>query len=215
MRKLSADELATARDREDWGTLWLAARPLVKFTIRRMIHRGEVDPSRWIDADLRQEGLLAAGIAVRSWNTIEGAFSTWVSANVRGALLKAGNKEARSGFGGLGDTPFVVSGQEKLHDENYEDDDDDAEAVKQDLFVYEEDEVFLSPVTAAERANAVRLLAQLDPVDEEIARRLFGVDCGQQTERETAVAMGISRRRVRLLAERLGRFTKSAGAIPG
>lgn len=214
MRKLNNDELAQAHDRQDWHALWLAARPLVKFTFRRMIQRGEVDPARWSDPDINQEGLLAAGLAVRSWDTLEGSFSTWVCAQIRGALLDLLKGENNGGVGGRQRSGSTVSLQEQVLGAEDFDEDEDEGTPKQDLLSYPHDEVIPSVETAVERANAVRLLDRLAPLDKEIALRLFGLGLLPHTEREAAEALGVSRRRVRLLARQLWRCTKPAEAGP-
>jgi DNA-directed RNA polymerase specialized sigma subunit len=204
--KPTADELAAAHDAQDWNALWLAAIPLVKFTIKRMIQRGEIDPSRWADGDLKQEGLLAAGRAVRSWNTLEGTFNTWITAKVRAILLEFRDKTVRNGFGGGGDPPFLVSAQEELWIDNEPDDEPDA--VKQDMFTYPEDEVFLAPETAVDREIALRFLHLCDSTDQLILRLLFGVDCEPKTVSQIADLTGVSRSSAHRAIDRLRRLTK-------
>lgn len=209
MRKLSNDELARAHDQKDWHALWLAAQPLVKFTIRRMMQRGEIGPTRWADADLRQEGLLAAGLAVRSWDTLEGGFSTWVCAKIRGALLDLLQGETNGGVGGRRRPGATFSLQEEVFGVDGDEDDEEG-TEKQDMLSYPHDEVFLSPETAVERANALRLLDGLDPVDADLAVRLFGLGREPQSMLEITEATGVSFRRVQSLTHRLGRLMKSA-----
>jgi RNA polymerase sigma factor (sigma-70 family) len=204
--KPTADELAAAHDAQDWNALWLAAIPLVKFTIKRMIQHGEIDPSRWADGDLKQEGLLHAGRAVRSWNTLEGAFSTWVTTQVRGNLLNYTGKDSRGGFGGEGGAPFLVSGQEEVWIDNEPDDEPDA--VKQDMLAYAEDEVFLTPETAVDREIALRFLHLCDATDQLILRLLFGVDCEPKTVSQIADLTGVSRSSAHRAIDRLRRLTQ-------
>jgi RNA polymerase sigma factor (sigma-70 family) len=49
--------------------------------------------------DAWQEGRLAAGLAIRSWNPDQGAFSTHVASRVRGALLNWCNSKDTMGVG--------------------------------------------------------------------------------------------------------------------
>jgi RNA polymerase sigma factor (sigma-70 family) len=51
------------------------------------------------DMDMIQEGNLAAGKAVDSWNPDKGAFSTWIVSNVRGAMLDYLNESNKGGVG--------------------------------------------------------------------------------------------------------------------
>jgi len=206
VKKPSADELAAAHDRGDWNTLWLAARPLVKFTIKNMIRRGEIDPARWIDEDLLQQGMLSAGLAVRSWNTLEGAFSTWVSTKVRGYLREFRDNAVRHGFTGQGDPPILESLQEEVR--AGEGDDEEIDETKQDALVYP-NEVFLSQETAAERDTAMRLLSRLGPKDAELMRRLCGIGCESQTLREIAMERGVSVWSLWQASQRLGKLLES------
>lgn len=208
MPKLTADELAAAHDRQDWGALWLAAAPLVVFTIEGMISKGELAPTSWANGDLRQEAQLAAGLAVRSWSPLEGAFSTWIVLRIRGAVLDALRREFKRGFGGGGETPYLVSSQEEVWIDS--DPDDEADAVKQDTFVYPEDEVLVSPETAMDRAIAMRLLERCDQTDQLILRLFFGVDCEPKTISEIADFTGVSRSSAHRAVERLRRL-----ATPG
>lgn len=211
-RKLTNDDLATARDREDWETLWLAARPLVKLAIKRMIQRGELEPTRWADDDLTQEGLLAAGHAVRSWDTLEGAFSTWLVTKIRGQILNYVSGENNGGVGGSRRPGMVFSLFEPFkalngHEDEESDEDGDS---KLDMLPYPEDEVLVSPETTADRASALRVLARLDPIDENLARRIFGIECEPHTLQAAARAVGVSYRRAWTVANRLGEILERA-----
>lgn len=209
MQKLTTDELARARDAEDWGLLWLAARPLVKFTIKRMIQRGEIDPSRWADDDLKQEGLLAAGLAVRSWDTLEGAFSTWVPGKIRTELLSYLQGENNGGVGGPRRQGSTTSLHEpyKAESSSYDgDEDDDDKATKLDMLPYPDDSVIPSPETAMNRETALRLLDRLGPFDRDVTRRLYGFDGKPQSERDIAKALGVKRWRIEAAIDRVGRL---------
>lgn len=206
MRKLTTEELAQARDREDWGALWLAARPLVKFTIKRMIQHGEIDPSRWADDDLRQEGLLAAGLAIRTWDTLEGAFNTWVPGKIRTELLSYLQGETNGGVGGPRRQGATTSLHEpyKAASNSYDgDEDDDDKATKLEMLSYPEGEGIISPETAMSRETALRLLDRLGPFDRDVTRRLFGFDEKPQSTHQIAAQLGVSRKRVRTALERV------------
>jgi RNA polymerase sigma factor (sigma-70 family) len=97
MKKTYA-ELAALRERKEWGMLWVEALPLVKFTIKRMIQSGALDP-HYAREDLLQEGNLSAGKAIRTWEPLEAAFSTWITSNVRGALLNFLAVQSNRGMG--------------------------------------------------------------------------------------------------------------------
>lgn len=205
MQKLTNEELARAHDAQDWGLLWLAAQPLVKLTIRRMIQKGELLSARWSDVDLRQEGVLAAGAAVRSWNTLESAFSSWVSIKVRGALLDYVRREARGGLGGEGDVPFLVSAHEEPRKPGAEEEEEEGDTYL-DLLTYPEDEVLPRPDIEAERINALRLLKRLGPSDRDVVQRLFGIQQDPQSLAEIAFEKGISRKQARTILDRVWRL---------
>lgn len=187
--------------------LWLAARSLVKFTIKRMIQRGELAPTRWMDGDLIQEGMLAAGLAVRSWDTLEGAFATWIPLQVRGHLLKTVTGENNGGVGGSRRQGFTSSLQDpfKTETSNGDDEEDEDDKVsKLDMLTYPDDEVIPSPETAMNRETALRLLDRLGPFDRDVIRRFYGFDEKPQSPREIATALGVSHKRVRTAMERVG-----------
>lgn len=75
---------------------WLEHLPLVRFTLNRMKASGELQQP--LDDDLLQEGRLAVGEAVRTWNAGKGAISTWVCARVRYAVLNYLNKQHSGGI---------------------------------------------------------------------------------------------------------------------
>jgi RNA polymerase sigma factor (sigma-70 family) len=66
----------------DHQTLWEAAVPLVRYVVKRLDVYGPHDRE-----DLIAEGTLAAGVAIRAWNPIDVAFSTWVCNCVRNRLI--------------------------------------------------------------------------------------------------------------------------------
>jgi RNA polymerase sigma factor (sigma-70 family) len=71
---------------QDWKSLWSQALPLVKHTVSKLIASGRLTSEQATD-DLLQEGNLAAGRAVRTWDPDKGAFSTWIVRAAHGAIL--------------------------------------------------------------------------------------------------------------------------------
>jgi RNA polymerase sigma factor (sigma-70 family) len=200
MRKLSHEDLRAARDRQDWNTLWLQSIPLVKFSIKKMMSEGEVDPF-WAREDLLQEGMLAAGLAVRSWDTIEGAFSSWVTLKVRGHLLDHLNRNATNGMGGKDADVTVASLHEIAHRT------EESETTRQDELAYDV-EVFAPPETAAEAAALRRLMVRLTSAEADVVARTFGLGGAEpQSLREVAEHYGVShvmlRKRLKRAVERL------------
>lgn len=73
--------------------LWLEAVRIVLFAAGKNRMGAETD------MDVLQEGMLAAGVAVDSWEPEKGAFSTWVVAKTRGAMSDYYRTELRRGTG--------------------------------------------------------------------------------------------------------------------
>jgi DNA-directed RNA polymerase specialized sigma24 family protein len=167
MTRLTDAELRIALDRQDWNTLWLAAELWVKFVMASL---------QCGDEDALQEGRLAAGLAIRSWNPARGAFSTHVASQVRGALLNWCNSHATAGVGSrrqaADDIPISVI---SLHDPalspgNFDlTDDAEARPTHQDNLTYDDIDDFNS-INALIQTLDVRgqLLTALDrlPSDE-------------------------------------------------
>lgn len=99
MKQATHEELVAAKDSEDWDFLWRAAIPLVKVAVRRHLRSNAIQTPKWVREDLLQEGLLAAGAAVRTWQTFDCAFSTWVHTRVQGVLVDASRRAANNGLG--------------------------------------------------------------------------------------------------------------------
>ena len=90
MTRLTDAELRIALDRQDWNTLWFAAEPWIRFAMAEL---------GCGDEDALQEGRLAAGLAVRSWDPDRHAFSTHITSRVRFALLKYFGENTTGGIG--------------------------------------------------------------------------------------------------------------------
>lgn len=99
MKRLTHGELADAQGRSQWAVLWEQALPLVKFAVKRLIKSGAL-AAEYATDDLLQEGNLAAGKVIRTWDPFEGAFSTWVIRRVSGALANHIARESSGLVGG-------------------------------------------------------------------------------------------------------------------
>lgn len=66
------------------------------------------------DLDMIQEGNLAAGRAVETWDPQQGAFSTWIVAAVRGAMLDYLNEAAKGGIGSKSAAVVLVDMEEPV-----------------------------------------------------------------------------------------------------
>lgn len=97
MRRLSAEELRAAKADHDYRLLWEQALPLVKFAVGQLV-RGGMNSAACTE-DMLQDGNLAAGRAVRTWDPKKGEFATWVVARVQGAIRNHLTRE-RSGMVG-------------------------------------------------------------------------------------------------------------------
>lgn len=89
-------------------TLWQRSVPITKATVARLVRHGHL-PSDQATDDLLQEGHLAAGRAILSWNPDLGAFSTWVSHNVARAVLKHARKEMSNRLDTFDDEDYISS----------------------------------------------------------------------------------------------------------
>lgn len=175
-QRLTHEELAQAHDRGDWDTLWKHAIPLTYFAVRRLVETGKVR-SEFASDDMVQEGLLAAGQAVRTWDPLLGAFSTWVMPRVAGALMNHICAEAGGMVGSRAQRSEVVE---------FDD------AVPADT-----DSPFPSPEAFAAQEQlaqdvATALAACRDPEDEAILRAVYGIGVPEQSVAEYAREKGMS-----------------------
>lgn len=198
MKRLNADELRAAQVAQDWRSLWEQALPLVKFAVNRFAMRG-VDRALCSD-DMIQDGNIAAGKAVRSWNPDKGEFSTWILARVEGAIRNHLQRTLSGMVGGRdseGRTGF-------FEDERFADVEELVSSLEQ------EDE-------ATRLGDA---LAQLTAGDQKILALRYGVG-GEKTlqVQEIAIHLGWSQSSVkRVLAEcvkKLTRLLRKPGNIYG
>lgn len=192
--------LAKARDSEDWQRLYKEAVPLARYTIRRLLQEGALDPY-YSREDLMQEASLAAFEAARTWNPIEGAFSTWISRQVRWAVAKFIGREVsmqtvsihgvvRGGDGGedeLVDFGVESKLQYKIPPGSFED-----------------------PATQFEALDQLRLTKRLllrlrNPMDIEMLVALYGLNGETKTHEQYAQERGIP---IHKLRQRLRKVLK-------
>jgi RNA polymerase sigma factor (sigma-70 family) len=193
MTRLSAEELRAAQSAQNWGLLWKEAIPLVKHAIKKLRRKGLSQQDR---DDLFQEGNLAAGDAVRSWNPDAGAFSTWVIFRVNGALR---NHLARVAHGILGTRETHVPTAAFALDHF-------ASSNKQYAAVLEEEQV----------AQAVRdAVGKLPEIEAMVVRARYGIDCEPSPADEVAAVHGVpARRQLRIITRALKKLSDLV-ASPG
>lgn len=191
---LTKDDLKAAHVRQDWSTLWLAAIPLAKLSLKRLMEQGRLDPVH-IGGDLLQDALLAAGEAVRLWQPDKGAFSTWVMAYIRRRALNSIQAASTGMVGGRQHGPLVAS----LHGVHREDtlfhEDETQDSGVEALLTYEDPPQGLRD--PAEEAGALQAqewvaaaLDALDADDIELVSSLYGIGLARQTLREYATRRG-------------------------
>jgi len=177
-------ELAAALDAQRYDILWYEAVPLAKFAVGQMSRAGLVDAVH-LREDLLQEAITAAGEAIRTWDPMEGAFSTWVVAAVKGALLSYVSREAN----GL---------QAPLHfGRFYGVDEEFIDLDESDLTYENTPEGFDEPSVGLEheddRDDVAMLLGRLkSPEEQDMLMRLYGLDCEPVTQIEYAREQGVS-----------------------
>lgn len=88
----TTQELWAAHSVRDYETLWKEAIPLVRHVVKRLDVYGPHDRE-----ELIAEGDLVAGVAVRSWDPVNVAFSTWICSAVRNRLLTYIDREREQG----------------------------------------------------------------------------------------------------------------------
>jgi len=197
------NNLNEAREREDWETLWRAAEPIVAYVVRSL------GPKPEYVQDLQQEGMLRAGIAVRTWDPAKGTFQTYISRSVHGTLLTYLNGLQNAGIG-------VPRGTRKLPEVEDLDGpmaDEEGEGAVTDNLTYAD-----TPNTPHGYGDVGETLqrdmapaaatAILDYTDEEtgaLLRALYGLDGPAQDETEIGRRRGLDRRTVSV---RIKRATK-------
>jgi len=199
--KLNHDELMLARKTESWETLWLQAVPLARLTVRRLKEHGTLDPS-YLNEDLLQDALLAAGEAIRSWDPRKGRFSTWVMAYTRGTLLKKVASAATGMVGGRDNGYFVTSMHGWQDTSNALELDESTEFGAEATLAYEEPpEGFRDPceevVLMQEKEQLAQLLQRLPQKYSEMLSCVYGIDGLAETQEEYSKRKGIPLRTVK------------------
>jgi len=183
---MTHSELAAAHEAQDYALLWREAVPLAHYALRQMTQVGQLD-RYYIREDLVQEAVATAGEAIRTWDPIEGAFSTWIVAAVRGAILQYIAREA----GGIQAAHLYRSTSFSWDDELFE-------SINESHLTYEHTpEGYADPSIEAEQLQqqdrVSGLLGQLrSPEDQDMLTRLYGLDCEAMTQSEYAFERGVS-----------------------
>jgi RNA polymerase sigma factor (sigma-70 family) len=107
------EELAAAKARSDFETLWQAAIPLVKMQYGRMVRANVLAA----DEEWLQEGMLLAGEAMRAWDPAKGAYSTYIVSTVNWGLRSALEKSRRGGLTARKGVPLQVFSLEDGRDD--------------------------------------------------------------------------------------------------
>lgn len=177
MSQLSASELRAAQAAQDWRKLWEAALPLVKHTISKLLAAGQITTEQATD-DLLQEGNLAVGRAVRTWEPDKGTLATWVCRAAHGALLDHLRRQSSGMIGGRDSGVAVAALFEEITEGSLRE--------PQDEVVREDD------------ARAVReaIQALRVPEDRELICKVYGIGCDAQTLPEIAAEWGMSPRSI-------------------
>jgi RNA polymerase sigma factor (sigma-70 family) len=164
------------------------------------------------DMDMVQEGNLAAGRAVDSWNPAKGAFSTWVIAHVRGAMLDYLNESSKGGVGSKSSDALMVDMEEGVAYTSETTGQHDTPGSIQagaitrgELLTYDGVMVgedvegasytpygFESQDVQADAERLARAVDRLPAIDAEALRAYYGVGVPQQTLAEIASATGYS-----------------------
>lgn len=108
VEKLTHAELARAHERKDWPLLWQQAEPLVRMVVRRLSRAASAKEN--VDSeDLVQEGMVIAGTAMRRWQPLECAFSTYIANQVGWGLLNHRGITRNHGIGSRAQRPAILS----------------------------------------------------------------------------------------------------------
>lgn len=199
---LTKADLKAAHARKDWQTLWLAAMPLVKLAMRRLMERGYLDPSHSSE-DLLQDAAVAAGETVRLWDPAKGAFSTWVMLRVTEKVRNSAQAANTGMIGGRQNGLPVVSLQELASEENCLDEDGILECGQEESLVYADPpEGFGSPEEAAIKQDQAELaawiVASASPTDADLLQHIFGLGgVPQMPQAQYARHIGVLRSTVR------------------
>lgn len=102
--ELTAEELRAAFDRKEWNALWLQAMPIVNYALKKMRASGKLRGTQTDESsernDLRAEGYLRVGEAVREWDPEKSPFFPWIKLSTTNAILDFNRSRAREGLTG-------------------------------------------------------------------------------------------------------------------
>jgi RNA polymerase sigma factor (sigma-70 family) len=202
-------------------TLWIDSLRLVRRVNAQLRSAYGQDEG---DEDWLQEGALAAGRAVDTWDPQRSSFASWVVTNVKGAMLDYINENGKAGIGSKSTAVTMVdmeegvafspelSGTEDRPGSGHVDDGiprselltydgiqlgDDTEGEVQPPEGYEAPE---DRVTGLQLREA---LGRLEPQDEAMLRAYYGIDCPRLTLEQLATRFTLSvsgiRKRITLL----------------
>lgn len=201
-KRYSTDELVQLFDAKDWKALWKIVTPMVKHAVRRCMQEG-LDPY-YVRDDLMQEAYLAAWEALPRWNAFEAGLQTWVSENVRGAVLKANTRESTGMVGGRDNGGHVVSMHGEAPDEDTSKDDEQGlVAAPEAVLVYKDAPKGFGDPSEEIDDLVADLLSRVPGEDRDMVRRLCGIGVSPETQEQYAVKEGVHRdtvtRRIRAL----------------
>lgn len=174
MKLMNAEELRAAHAAQNWRVLWEQTIYIVKHAVTRLLQAGQLAPERASD-DLLQEGHMAAGKAVKTWNPDLGMFSTWISHAVRGAMLDHLRREASGMIGGRDAKLPTISFEDTMGlDMDGEEPTEEVERVRD--------------------AVKVRIaLESLEGREKLILERWFGIDCEPEPMEAICMVVGLKR----------------------
>jgi RNA polymerase sigma factor (sigma-70 family) len=201
---------AVRHDKDAHDILWRDALRLVLLIEGRLRKAYGIDEP---DPDMIQDGNIAAGRAVDTWDPERGKFSTWVTATVRGAMLDYLNEMNKGGIGSKSSATLLVDMEEGVTSAPETTGTEDRPGLRQEgmiprseLLTYDgivigEDidgtsgytpEGFETPETLALRSQLCGALAKLPEEDAYILRAYYGVGEAQHTLAELAQKTGYS-----------------------
>jgi RNA polymerase sigma factor (sigma-70 family) len=106
--KPSTRDLRNAAAIGNYAWLWECASPIIAGTVQKMRRAGEIGGGVDLE-DVCQEASAAVGASLPRWDAGRGAFSTWVTAQTRGAVLDYVNREGNRGTGSRAQRIAVTS----------------------------------------------------------------------------------------------------------
>lgn len=202
------------------GTLWSEAMRLVYRTESRL---RSLYGQEALDEDMIQEGAVAAGRAVDTWDPTRSSFATWVLSNVRGAMLDYANEAGKAGIASKSTDVSLLDMEEGVafspETSGTEDRPGfaaDGSIPRSELLTYEGvqlgaevdgagyvPEEYQSPEHRTEIERLRRVLRELPTDDAYLLQAFYGIDRAKRTAEEIATDLGFSvsgiRKRVTIL----------------